>query len=78
MRKLARYFPTAIVSGRCRDKVYNFVRLAELYYAGSHGMDIKGPSKGSKDKKVSFFYTCCFINLFNSTSYLIISTKICE
>ncbi|KAA8546838.1 hypothetical protein F0562_003238 [Nyssa sinensis] len=53
VRKLARYFPTAIVSGRCRDKVYSFVRLAELYYAGSHGMDIKGPSKGSKYKKVS-------------------------
>lgn len=48
VRKLARYFPTAIVSGRCRDKVYSFVRLAELYYAGSHGMDIKGPSKGYK------------------------------
>ncbi|KAG8383503.1 hypothetical protein BUALT_Bualt04G0020200 [Buddleja alternifolia] len=44
VRKLARYFPTAIVSG-------SFVRLAELYYAGSHGMDIKGPSKGSKYKK---------------------------
>ncbi|KAK6150434.1 hypothetical protein DH2020_015366 [Rehmannia glutinosa] len=51
VRKVARYFPTAIVSGRCRDKVYSFVRLAELYYAGSHGMDIKGPSKGSKYKK---------------------------
>ncbi|XP_022844218.1 probable trehalose-phosphate phosphatase J isoform X1 [Olea europaea var. sylvestris] len=51
VRELARYFPTAIVSGRCRDKVYSFVRLAELYYAGSHGMDIKGPSKGSKYKK---------------------------
>ncbi|KAK4366762.1 hypothetical protein RND71_014642 [Anisodus tanguticus] len=51
VRMLARYFPTAIVSGRCRDKVYSFVRLAELYYAGSHGMDIKGPSKGSKYKK---------------------------
>ncbi|KAL9245734.1 hypothetical protein vseg_019351 [Gypsophila vaccaria] len=48
VRKLARYFPTAIVSGRCRDKVYSFVKLAELYYAGSHGMDIKGPTKGSK------------------------------
>ncbi|CAN6478147.1 unnamed protein product [Victoria cruziana] len=45
VRNVARYFPTAIVSGRCRDKVYNFVRLAELYYAGSHGMDIKGPVK---------------------------------
>ncbi|XP_015075029.1 probable trehalose-phosphate phosphatase 6 isoform X1 [Solanum pennellii] len=51
VRKLARYFPTAIVSGRCRDKVYNFVQLSELYYAGSHGMDIKGPSKGSKYSK---------------------------
>ncbi|XP_043711353.1 probable trehalose-phosphate phosphatase J [Telopea speciosissima] len=51
VRDVARYFPTAIVSGRCRDNVYNFVRLAELYYAGSHGMDIKGPAKGHKYKK---------------------------
>ncbi|KAF8012207.1 hypothetical protein BT93_I0364 [Corymbia citriodora subsp. variegata] len=51
VKKLARRFPTAIVSGRCRDKVYSFVRLGELYYAGSHGMDIKGPAKGSKYKK---------------------------
>jgi hypothetical protein len=37
---------------RCIDKtvllvvvqVYSFVDLSELYYAGSHGMDIKGPS----------------------------------
>lgn len=34
-------------------QVYSFVKLAELYYAGSHGMDIKGPAKGSKNKKVS-------------------------
>jgi len=33
--------------------VYNFVRLDELYYAGSHGMDIKGPAKESKYNKVS-------------------------
>ncbi|CAL9056631.1 unnamed protein product [Musa banksii] len=45
VRDVARYFPTAIVSGRCLDKVINFVRLANLYYAGSHGMDIKGPKK---------------------------------
>ncbi|KAH7524421.1 probable trehalose-phosphate phosphatase D [Ziziphus jujuba] len=50
VRDIARYFPTAIVSGRCRDKVYSFVKLAELYYAGSHGMDIKGPSKCHKYK----------------------------
>ncbi|PON61589.1 Trehalose-phosphatase [Parasponia andersonii] len=30
--------------------VYSFVKLAELYYAGSHGMDIKGPSKCTKYK----------------------------
>ncbi|XP_038994756.1 probable trehalose-phosphate phosphatase I [Hibiscus syriacus] len=48
VRKLAKCFPTAIVSGRCRDKVFNFVKLAELYYAGSHGMDIKGPENHSK------------------------------
>lgn len=29
------------------------MKLAELYYAGSHGMDIEGPAKGSKYKKVS-------------------------
>ncbi|KAG6657539.1 probable trehalose-phosphate phosphatase H [Carya illinoinensis] len=51
VRKLATCFPTAIVSGRCRDKVYSFVRLTELYYAGSHGMDIIGPAKGFKYKE---------------------------
>ncbi|KAI9113688.1 hypothetical protein K1719_014939 [Acacia pycnantha] len=53
VRKLATSFPTAIVTGRCRDKVYSFVRLAELYYAGSHGMDIKGPTTSSKYNKGS-------------------------
>jgi hypothetical protein len=28
-------------------QVFNFVRLAELYYAGSHGMDIQGPTADS-------------------------------
>ncbi|XP_062234027.1 probable trehalose-phosphate phosphatase 4 isoform X3 [Phragmites australis] len=50
VRNVAMLFPTAIVTGRCLDKVYSFVGLSELYYAGSHGMDIKGP--GSKDKTV--------------------------
>lgn len=35
------------------SQVYSFVKLAGLYYAGSHGMDIKGPSKSCKYKKVS-------------------------
>ncbi|KAL3521426.1 hypothetical protein ACH5RR_019575 [Cinchona calisaya] len=43
VRNAAKYFPTAIISGRSRDKVFQFVGLTELYYAGSHGMDIMGP-----------------------------------
>ncbi|CAH9112720.1 unnamed protein product [Cuscuta epithymum] len=46
VKSLASYFPTAIVTGRSIDKVYDFVQLPELYYAGSHGMDIIGPSRG--------------------------------
>ncbi|XP_057977923.1 probable trehalose-phosphate phosphatase F [Malania oleifera] len=45
VRNVAKYFPTAIISGRSRDKVYELVGLTELYYAGSHGMDIMGPIK---------------------------------
>ncbi|CAK7355805.1 unnamed protein product [Dovyalis caffra] len=41
--KVAKYFPTAIISGRSRDKVCELIGLTELYYAGSHGMDILGP-----------------------------------
>ncbi|KAF0911860.1 hypothetical protein E2562_012342 [Oryza meyeriana var. granulata] len=47
VRGVAARFPTAIVSGRCLDKVFSFVRLEELYYAGSHGMDIQGPTAAS-------------------------------
>ena len=43
VRAVAQLFPTAIISGRGREKVEGFVRLKELYYAGSHGMDIVGP-----------------------------------
>jgi hypothetical protein len=28
------------------SQVYEFVQLPELYYAGSHGMDIMGPADG--------------------------------
>lgn len=51
LKDIARHFPTAIVSGRCLDKLFSFVRLAELYYAGSHGMDIKGPTNRRSTKK---------------------------
>ncbi|KAK4797129.1 hypothetical protein SAY86_029455 [Trapa natans] len=51
VKNVAKYFPTAIISGRSRDKVYDLVGLNELYYAGSHGMDIMGPihKSGSED-----------------------------
>ncbi|XP_047150652.1 probable trehalose-phosphate phosphatase C [Vigna umbellata] len=44
VHEVASYFPTAIISGRSRDKVQDFVKLNNLYYAGSHGMDIMAPS----------------------------------
>ena len=43
VRAMAQLFPSAIVSGRGREKVQSFVQLQELFYAGSHGMDIVGP-----------------------------------
>ena len=98
VREVAKHFPTAIISGRSRDKVnhtrvlihdeikyeidfffyllksvcyddqvYGFVKLDEIYYAGSHGMDIMGPPShvnsydnkfqtNTMDKKVLFFF----------------------
>jgi hypothetical protein len=35
------------------QQVYEFVQLSELYYAGSHGMDIMGPAKSSSGFKVN-------------------------
>ncbi|KAI5066838.1 hypothetical protein GOP47_0017366 [Adiantum capillus-veneris] len=46
VKEVAHLFPTAIITGRSREKVYEFVQLSELYYAGSHGMDIMGPVEG--------------------------------
>lgn len=48
VRNVAKYFPTAIVSGRSRNKVFEFVKLKELYYAGSHGMDIMASSANNE------------------------------
>lgn len=47
VRAAAAAFPAAIVSGRGREKVEQFVKLPELYYAGSHGMDIVGSAVSS-------------------------------
>lgn len=55
VKAVARLFPTAIISGRGREKVEAFVKLKELFYAGSHGMDIVGPKlEGCEDEALSF------------------------
>jgi len=43
IRRLAGLCPVAIISGRDRAVVRDFVALDELIYAGSHGFDIVGP-----------------------------------
>lgn len=40
---VASRFTTAIVTGRCKSKVMDMVRLADVIYAASHGFDIHGP-----------------------------------
>nr|KYP42975.1 putative glycosyl hydrolase Rv2006/MT2062 family [Cajanus cajan] len=47
VKNVAECFTTAIISGRRRDKVCEFVGVRELYYAGSHGMDIICPRRQS-------------------------------
>lgn len=54
VQEVARYFPTAIISGRCRDKVYDFVQVADIYYAGSHGMDIMAPARAFNGSKKGY------------------------
>ncbi|XP_062154188.1 probable trehalose-phosphate phosphatase C isoform X1 [Alnus glutinosa] len=48
VREVAKLFPTAIISGRSREKVKDFVKLSNVYYAGSHGMDIMAPARPRK------------------------------
>ncbi|KAH9731605.1 putative trehalose-phosphate phosphatase D [Citrus sinensis] len=48
VHEVAHFFPTAIVSGRCLDKVSRFVQLKNVVYAGSHGMDISTPAGSLK------------------------------
>uniref|UniRef100_A0A804PLM4 Trehalose 6-phosphate phosphatase n=1 Tax=Zea mays TaxID=4577 RepID=A0A804PLM4_MAIZE len=72
VRNVAKYFPTAIVSGRSRKKVFEFVKLTELYYAGSHGMDIVTSAAAHATEKfraqylqsLEFYLQCKEANLF--------------
>ena len=44
VQELAWRCPTAIVSGRSVEALRGSVRLENVYYAGSHGLDIVGPA----------------------------------
>jgi len=46
LRRVSAAYTTAIITGRSREKVYQFVQLDDVYYAGSHGFDISGPLGG--------------------------------
>ena len=43
---LSKKFPTIIVTGRSHEKVENFVKNDDILYCGSHGLRIKGKTKG--------------------------------
>ena len=43
LKELCRKYTVSIVSGRDRRDVENLVGLEGIFYAGSHGFDIKGP-----------------------------------
>ncbi len=45
VRRLAERYPVIVVSGRGREDVARLVGLPELIYAGSHGLDIRGPEE---------------------------------
>jgi len=42
IQQLSEKYVTAIVTGRKIETIYKFVHLNSLYYAGSHGFDIRG------------------------------------
>lgn len=44
VEQLAQVATVAVVSGRDRRAVEDFVQLEQMIYAGSHGFDIKGPA----------------------------------
>ncbi|CAM9167708.1 unnamed protein product, partial [Discosporangium mesarthrocarpum] len=53
LAEAARLFTTAIVTGRSKEKVYDFVQLDCVFYAGSHGFEIQGPQETPVTGQVS-------------------------
>ncbi|XP_071687052.1 probable trehalose-phosphate phosphatase C [Rutidosis leptorrhynchoides] len=54
VRNVSNCFPTAIISGRSREKVYDFVKLDTLYYSGSHGMDTIAPAQKNNSYDINY------------------------
>jgi trehalose-phosphatase len=54
--RLARRCPTAIVSGRPKWQLQDFVKLDNVYYSGSHGMEIAGPAGSGIEKTIAANY----------------------
>ncbi len=48
---LARKYTVAIVSGRRRQDVENIIGIKDIFYAGNHGLDIKGPGVSMVQKE---------------------------
>ncbi|MBM3926616.1 MAG: trehalose-phosphatase [SAR202 cluster bacterium] len=54
--RLAQRHPTAIVSGRPKWQLQDFVKLDNVYYSGSHGMEIAGPAGSGIEKTIAAQY----------------------
>jgi len=47
VERLSKKFTVALVTGRKIETIKEFMKLDSLYYAGSHGFDIRGPGDSS-------------------------------
>ncbi len=54
--ELAAHAPVAVVSGRGLDDIEQLVGIPNIYYAGSHGFEIKGPGGLSKELEAAASY----------------------
>jgi len=54
LKRLSSRYTVAIVSGRLREDVQKLVGIDGIFYAGSHGFDIKGPSFALIQKDAEF------------------------
>lgn len=43
VKKVSQKYRTGIVTGRARETIHSFLRLPTLYYAASHGFDVRAP-----------------------------------